>query len=65
MKGTDWHANDTNEYVLGTPGSPDAILPFGTRPKHTLIGEPLSTPLEDAMHIYGDEVTLECCRFRS
>ena len=46
MKGTDWYATDTNEYVLGTPGTPDAILPFGSSPAH------------DALNIYGDEVTL-------
>jgi len=47
LKGTDWYANDTNEYVLGAPGTPDAILPFGSSPSH------------DALNIYGDEVTLD------
>ena len=46
MKGTDWHVTDTNEYVLGAPGTPDAVLPFGSSPSH------------DALNIYGDEVTL-------
>ncbi|NOY46708.1 MAG: hypothetical protein GXO84_00545, partial [Chlorobi bacterium] len=32
--------------VLGTPGTADAILPFGSSPTH------------DALNIYGDEVTL-------
>jgi iron complex outermembrane recepter protein len=44
LKGTDWYATDTNEYVLGAPGTPDAILPFGSSPAH------------DALNIYGDEV---------
>ncbi len=47
LKGTDWYANDTNEYVLGAPGAPDAILPFGSSPAH------------DALNVYGDEVTLD------
>ncbi len=46
LKGTDWHANDTNQYVLGALGTPDAILPFRSSPSH------------DALNIYGDEVTL-------
>ena len=46
LKGTDWHANDTNEYVLGALGTPDAILPFRSSPSH------------DALNVYGDEVTL-------
>jgi outer membrane cobalamin receptor len=44
LYGTDWYATDTNEYVLGSPGEADAILPFGSSYAH------------DAMHIYGDEV---------
>ncbi|NOY47938.1 MAG: TonB-dependent receptor plug domain-containing protein, partial [Chlorobi bacterium] len=44
LAGTDWYATDTNEYVLGTPGAADAILPFGSSPGH------------DALNIYGDEV---------
>lgn len=46
LKGTDWHANDTNEYVLTALGSADEILPFRSSPSH------------DAMNVYGDEVTL-------
>jgi outer membrane receptor for ferrienterochelin and colicin len=46
LKGTDWTANDTNQYVLGAIGSADAILPFRSSPAH------------DALNVYGDEVTL-------
>jgi len=46
LKGTDWYVNDTNEYVQGSPGTADAILPFGSSLTH------------DALNIYGDEVTL-------
>ena len=48
MSGTDWHANDTNEYVDNgaTPGLPDPILPFRSSPSH------------DALNVYGDEVSL-------
>lgn len=46
LKGTDWHANDTNQYVLGALGTPDAILPFRSSPSH------------DALNVYGDEVSL-------
>ncbi len=44
LYGTDWYATDTNQYVLGSPGEPDDILPFRSSYAH------------DAMHIYGDEV---------
>jgi outer membrane receptor protein involved in Fe transport len=44
LYGTDWYATDTNEYVLGSPGEADEILPFKSSNSH------------DAMHIYGDEV---------
>lgn len=44
LYGTDWHATDTNQYVLGAPGEADEILPFGSSNSH------------DALHIYGDEV---------
>ena len=54
LQGTDWHAADYNQYVMGTAGTADAILPFGTRPKYG----PLGSPLQDALHVYGDEVTL-------
>lgn len=46
LKGTDWTANDTNQYVLGAIGTPDQILPFRSSPSH------------DALNVYGDEVTL-------
>ena len=46
LKGTDWTANDTNEYVLGELGTPDQILPFRSSPSH------------DGLNIYGDEVSL-------
>ncbi|RIA08384.1 TonB-dependent receptor-like protein [Flavobacteriaceae bacterium MAR_2010_72] len=46
LNGTDWQANDTNQYVLGAVGSPDAILPFRSGPAH------------DALNVYGDEVSL-------
>ncbi|HKK12413.1 MAG TPA: carboxypeptidase-like regulatory domain-containing protein, partial [Flavobacteriaceae bacterium] len=46
LKGTDWTANDTNEYVLGSIGTADKILPFR------------SSPVHDGLNIYGDEVTL-------
>ena len=46
LKGTDWTANDTNQYVLGSLGTPDEILPFRSSPSH------------DALNVYGDEVTL-------
>ena len=46
LDGTDWHAADTNEYVLGAPGTADDILPFR------------SSPVHDALNVYGDEVTL-------
>ena len=45
LKGTDWHANDTNEYVLGPVGTADKILPFRSSPAH------------DGLNIYGDEVS--------
>ena len=47
LKGTDWTANDTNEYVLGAIGTPDEILPFRSSPSH------------DALNVYGDEVSLD------
>ena len=47
MKGTDWTANDTNEYVLGPVGSADEVLPFRSSPAH------------DGLNIYGDEVATE------
>ena len=46
LSGTDWHVDDYNEYVQASPGTPDDILPFGSSLTH------------DALHIYGDEVTL-------
>ncbi len=46
LSGTDWHVGDYNEYVQGAPGTADAILPFGSSLTH------------DALHVYGDEVTL-------
>ncbi|WP_282134674.1 TonB-dependent receptor domain-containing protein [Seonamhaeicola maritimus] len=46
LRGTDWHATDDNEYVLGAVGSVDEILPFGSSPSH------------DALNIYGDEIAL-------
>ena len=46
MKGTDWLANDTNQYVLGPIGTADAILPFRSSPAH------------NGLNIYGDEIAL-------
>ena len=46
LYGTDWHAIDTNQYVLGSSGDPDGILPFRSSPAH------------DGLNIYGDEVSL-------
>jgi iron complex outermembrane recepter protein len=46
LSGTDWHVGDYNEYVQGASGTADAILPFGSSLTH------------DALHVYGDEVTL-------
>ena len=47
LSGTDWHVGDYNEYVQDTPGSPDIILPFGSSTAH------------DALHVYGDEVSID------
>lgn len=47
LKGTDWIANDTNQYVLGPIGTADDILPFRSSPAH------------DGLNIYGDEVATE------
>jgi outer membrane receptor protein involved in Fe transport len=47
LKGTDWQANDNNQYVQGAIGTPDAISPFRSSPAH------------NAINIYGDEVATE------
>ncbi|OAB80036.1 TonB-dependent receptor [Cochleicola gelatinilyticus] len=44
LHGTDWHATDDNEYILGEPGEADMVNPFGSSLDH------------DAINIYGDEV---------
>ena len=48
MKGTDWYANDTNEYSNANTsvGEPDDILAYRSSPSH------------DGINIYGDEATL-------
>ena len=51
LSGTDWHVDDYNEYVLGTPGTTDDILPFGSSPAH------------DGLHVYGDEVNISGAGF--
>ena len=45
MKGTDWMADDTNEYVSQGAGLPDKINPYETRSYD-----------HDAINIYGDEI---------
>lgn len=49
LKGTDWYANDTNEYTNANTsvGEPDDVLAFRSSPAH------------DGINIYGDEVSLE------
>jgi iron complex outermembrane recepter protein len=46
FSGTDWFANDTNEYSdeFTATNAPDDVLPFRSSPAH------------DALNIYGDEV---------
>ena len=46
LNGTEWYATDTNQYVLGSAGFSDEIVPFANQPAH------------DALNIYGDEVAL-------
>lgn len=46
LTGTDWHANDTNQYVLSESGTADDILPFRSGPAH------------NGLNVYGDEVNL-------
>lgn len=47
LAGTDWHANDDREYVLGLPGTADAIL------------SPDANPLtHNGINVYGAEVSL-------
>ena len=49
LKGTDWYANDTNEYSNANTsvGEPDDVLAFRSSPAH------------EGINIYGDEVSLE------
>jgi len=47
MKGTDWTAEDNNQYTLNGIGNPDTITPFS--PTQTV---------HDGLNVYGDEVTL-------
>jgi len=47
LKGTDWTAEDNNQYTLNGIGNPDTITPFS--PTQTV---------HDGLNIYGDEVTL-------
>jgi len=48
LKGTDWYANDQDQYTNANTavGEPDEILPFRSSPSH------------DGINIYGDEVSL-------
>jgi outer membrane receptor protein involved in Fe transport len=48
LKGTDWYANDTNEYSNANTsvGEPDDVLALRSSPAH------------DGINIYGDEVSL-------
>ena len=43
LEGTDWQANDTNEYTSTSAGNPDAITEAGS-------------PGHNAINLYGDEV---------
>jgi len=49
LKGTDWYANDENEYSNANTsvGEPDDVLAFRSSPAH------------DGINIYGDEVSLD------
>jgi iron complex outermembrane recepter protein len=47
LAGTDWYATDDNEYVLGAPGTADAILSRNDNPL-----------THDAINSYGEEVNL-------
>jgi iron complex outermembrane receptor protein len=49
LKGTDWYANDDNEYSNANTsvGEPDDVLAFRSSPAH------------DGINIYGDEVSLD------
>jgi outer membrane receptor protein involved in Fe transport len=49
LKGTDWYANDQNEYSNANTsvGEPDDVLAFRSSPAH------------DGINIYGDEVSLD------
>ncbi len=48
LKGTDWYANDQDQYTNANTavGEPDEILPYRSSPSH------------DGINIYGDEVSL-------
>jgi len=48
LKGTDWYANDQDQYTNANTavGEPDEILPYRSSPSH------------DGINIYGDEISL-------
>jgi outer membrane receptor protein involved in Fe transport len=53
LKGTDWYANDKDQYENANTavGEPDEILPFRSSPSH------------DGINIYGDEISLAALGF--
>ncbi len=55
LEGTDWVANDTNQYNLVAAGQPDAITPAGDS-YTTLSGDTIYG--SEGLNVYGDEINL-------